>query len=136
MRSGRRILALVLAASLGFAAVVLPPILAGVPQDYASPLFPVVYNSVEHMMTVPTFLGLLLAGLVAGYLAPRMWLLAGVATMAVLPVLSILEMIADFSSHNLIPFELLIYAMLSLIGGTGAWLGSRLHRRRGSSRLE
>lgn len=52
----------------------------------------------------------------------RAWLF-GAATVSLVPVVIAFEFAGDRTSHNLLPFELAIYAFLALPGALGAAVG-------------
>jgi hypothetical protein len=57
--------------------------------------------------------------------------LAGLAMIAVFPLAAVYEATRFEGSHNLIPFELLSYVLLSLPVAYAAWVGRALARRNG-----
>jgi len=93
-------------AAAGWAAVWLPWWLA---RDLGSTR---ATNPIDGMQLVT--LGLLAAiGVGAGLLAPRRGWVCALATLAVLPVLVLIDLVRDPTSHNLLPFELAGYAVLT-----------------------
>lgn len=78
-----------------------------------APLFPLLRTAVEHLSPA-TFIGLGVLGLGAGLATrlPRAGI--GLASIAALPLAAFAEMAADGTSHNLIPFELAMYAFMAL----------------------
>lgn len=122
------VLSCVAAAGLGVAAVVLP--VHGNPalQHYDSPLFPDVRRGIEGMNGA-SLVFLALAGFIPAAFGRAHPLLIGVATMALFPFMSFAEMIADPTSHNLWPFEWVLYGVETAPGILGAFLGRRFKRR-------
>jgi hypothetical protein len=56
---------------------------------------------------------------------------AAICQVGSLPIFAVIEMLKDSTSHNLWPFEFLIYAALSLVpllGVSAAWLIGRLFK--------
>ena len=121
--------ALVLAPVLGILAMILPVIVERPTRWDDSPLFPVVRNAVEH--AGPWQMALLfLAGIALGALSRRRALVLGLAAVILLPLAAIAEMFADPTSHNLWPFEFLIYGFYGCVVAAGAAIVHRSRRRR------
>lgn len=109
---------------VGMLAVTLPVLVnPGAYRWYDSRLFPIVNTAVEGLAGTAIFL-LFLAGAVVGATVRgiRTWL-ASLAFISLLPAFAFAEMAVDSSSHNLIPFELLIYLMLALVPAAGIGVG-------------
>ncbi len=121
------ILSCVAAAILGLVGVALAGELAPPLSGHESPLFPAVDRGVEGMNGASLVL-LGLAGFAPAAFRRAHPLLVGISTMALFPVLSIAEMVADPTSHNLWPFEWFFYALETLPGILGAFLGRRFAR--------
>ena len=123
-------------AILGLAAVTLPAMHAHWRAVYALPPFTLEKLGIDHFQPISVAL-LILAGVLASFIVGRgRWLIAGLATMLAFPVIMLVEMIRDSSSHNLFPFELISYAVLTIPALTAAaltdWLRGRFsfHPRR------
>jgi len=129
----------VFAAIGGVCSLVLPPYLTsgGLPQPaYGWPLirwFALAWANVHVTVSMVCFFVL---GLALGVAQPRWWWLLAVAAVALPPVLLAINVLQDWTrdatSHNLFPFEFLIYAFVSLPALVGAFLGflsRRLLRR-------
>ena len=114
------------AAAMGLTSVVLP-VLIFRPRWHSSGLWPVVTTGVEEMSWL-TLLLLLLSGLVIGCWSNMRPVVLGLLTMAGLPAVAVLDMIANPKSHNLFPFEFAIYAALSLIAAAGAYAAQGVRR--------
>ena len=116
----RRSIALVIACSLaGYLSFWLPwqmAIQSGA--TYAS-------NPVDGMQPI-TILMLLLIGFLSALFAPKRFWLGGVSAIALLPILAVVEMIRDPSTHNLFPIEFLIYGFLTLPGILGGYLATKV----------
>jgi hypothetical protein len=111
--SARRLIgACLLGVTSGFILIVLPELLRG---EYAGSLFALVAASVKNISGV--HLLLLLAGGVFWGLVLRwpysFW--AAVFQVGILPIFTVCEIANDPTAHNLWPFELLIYAALTLV---------------------
>jgi hypothetical protein len=108
-------------AVVGFILIILPSILH---REHIHSVFDLVRSSVKDMSAV--HLVLLFAGGFFWGLALK-WpysLCASACQVAGLPLIAVLEMISDPTSHNLWPFEFLIYAALAVICLIGMTAGS------------
>jgi hypothetical protein len=123
------------AAIAGVCSVVLPPYLTngGLSQPaYGWPLiswFALAWANVRFTDSVICFL---LLGLALGVAQPRRWWLLALTAIIFPPLLLTINIIHDWTrdatSHNLFPFEFLIYATISLPALVGAFLGFLLRR--------
>lgn len=114
--------------------MLLPVVLSPPAGSYDAPLFPLLRTAIETIGLEQLGL-LLLAGVLLGFVTQkRMWLL-GLAAIAPLPVAAVLEMLVDPSSHNLFPFEFLLYGLYSLIVVAGL-VAARMIRRAVRSRAD
>ncbi len=120
------------AAILGVIGVVLAGRLSPPPSGYDSPLFPAVDRGIEGLNGLSLVM-LAAAGFVPAAFRKAPPVLIGMATMALFPVMSLAEMIADPTSHNLWPFEWFLYGVETLPGLVGAFLGQRFGRTSDSS---
>lgn len=66
-----------------------------------------------------------LIGFIYGLLIPKYWFLSFPAAWWVVPFNFLLDAIPNPQSHNLWPFELLIFAVLNIPTIIAAWLGRR-----------
>ena len=113
----------VIAAVAGYLAVWIPWTMAGSHQ-----------NLVDGMQPI-SLLYLLSVGLGCGLVVPRLFWVAGLASMALFPVMAIVELARDPTSHNLLPLEFVVYAFLTIPALFGGVLGWRIrvllarHRR-------
>jgi len=80
-------------------------------------------------MSSLTFVFLFVSGLLLGLLGRGNPFLLGLATLALLPLLAIAEMVASPTSHNLWPLEFAIYGFISLIAVLGAYIGRYVQKR-------
>lgn len=92
-----------------------------------APLFPVLATGVQYLSWL-TFVLLFVSGVALGFFGARYALLLGIGTILPLVVGAIAEMVAAPTSHNLWPFEFLIYLLLSLIAAVGVPIGRYLGR--------
>ena len=115
------LISLVAASLLGLAAFIAPiPILH--PRPYSAPLFPLLRTGVEGM-SVLTIVFLFCAGFLVGCFGRGHPFFLGIATVVLLPVAAVAEMIVSSTSHNLWPLEFAIYGFVSLSSVAGAFLG-------------
>jgi hypothetical protein len=125
----RLIAVLACIAALGIACIVVPVL--NLPQKPA-PLFPLLHTGIEKMTWVPIAL-LAALGLVAG-VATRapVWAIA-IASVALLPCAAIAEMVKDGTSHNLIPFEIIMYGFMAIpvlaMAAVGRFARNRFSKR-------
>lgn len=117
------------AALLGLAAITLPAMYTQWRAVHTLPPFTLEKLGIDHFQPISVAL-LILAGVVASLVVGRgRWAIAGLSTMLGFPVLMLVEMIRDSTSHNLFPFELISYAVLTIPGLTAAaitdWLRGR-----------
>lgn len=123
-RSARIAIEVVLTAGAGFLACAVPVHLDPGHRDYGSLL----RNTVEGFEMYSLAL-LAAVGFLAGLFGSASVLLLGVATVAVLPAWSLLDM-AVGHDHNLFPVEFAFFGGYALFGVLGAWLGRRARSRR------
>ena len=114
------------AAALGVAAVVLA-VHGHAVDGSASPVFPAVARGIEGLNGWSVIF-LIVAGFILGVFGKAHPLLIGLATMAFFPMMSLVDVIVDSTSHNLLPFECAIYAFLTVPGILGAFAGRRFRR--------
>ena len=121
----RNLWAFGLSAVIGLLAVTAPVLLGARRPLPPAPISGVVRAAVENAGLL-SVLGLLVAGAVARYLvAAPVWLI-GFGTVAALPIFAIAEMFVDPTSHNLWPFEFVVYGIGSVPGLLGAIVGHGL----------
>jgi integral membrane sensor domain MASE1 len=80
-------------------------------------------------MSYLTFIFLFVSGLLLGLLGRGHPFLLGLATLALLPLLAIAEMVASPTSHNLWPLEFAIYGVISLSAVLGAYIGRNVQKK-------
>jgi len=125
--SRRWIVPFVLAPVLGLLSLILPVI--GSPRRVPAPLFPLVATGVKHMSLAT--LGLLFSSgvVLGGAFGGRTPWAASFVVFAAMPFIILAEVIVDPTSHNLFPFELLMYGALSLMTLAGSGIGMLVRRR-------
>jgi len=79
-------------------------------------------NMVDGMRPI-SLLYLVLVGLGCGLAVPHRFWVAGLASMALFPVMAILGAVRDPTSHNLLGLEFVIYGFLTLPAIVGGALG-------------
>lgn len=90
-------------------------------------------DAFDHPVSAIVALGVVFGvGVFGGRLLPRKALLAGLGTVALFPVAIAIECVCKPTSHNLLPFEVIIYGPLAVAGLAGAFAGRYLARRPGS----
>ena len=120
--SRRWMLPFFLAPVLGVLSLVLP-VLAFSPPRVEAPLFPLLATGVKHMSFATLGLLFLSGVLLSGAFSARASWAASFLVLAAMPLVILADGIADPSSHNLFPFELVMYGALSLITLLGAGVG-------------
>lgn len=114
---------------LGLLAIVVPVLF--VPdhgKTYNDSLFPVIRLGVERISYWSAIL-LFSTGFIMKFFTSLNGWKVGLLTVAFLPVITFLEIIADSSSHNLWPIELVFYAVFSIPAIIGAWLSHFLRKK-------
>lgn len=117
-----------LAAILGFLSIILPTFFLPDLKQYDSPLFPIVRTGIEGVSKW-SFIFLFLSGLGVSLLGKLSSWKIGLMTMGLFPVLAILEIIADQTSHNMLPIEIIFYSIYSIPAIIGAYLAQVIKRR-------
>jgi hypothetical protein len=100
--TGQVLVIAVIAAVAGYLAVWIPWSLAGSHK-----------NMVDGMRPV-SLLYLLLVGFGCGFAVPHRFWVAGLASVALFPVMAIIGAIRDPNSHNLLGIEFIVYGFLTL----------------------
>ena len=106
----------IIAAIAGYLAVSIPWSLAGSDK-----------NMVDGMRPI-SLLYLVLVGLGCGLAVPHRFWVAGLASMALFPVMAILGAVRDPTSHNLLGLEFVIYGFLTLPAILGGALGKLIRK--------
>src|SRR5687768_16709930 len=79
--------------------------------------------------TVLTAVIFFIAGILIGYFLKLNPWLSGICLILVLPVASVCEIVLDSNSHNLFPFELIVYFVFALPPVAGTYFGRFLLKR-------
>jgi len=106
----------IIAAIAGYLAVWIPWSLAGSDK-----------NMVDGMRPI-SLLYLVLVGLGCGLAVPHRFWVAGLASMALFPVMAILGAVRNPTSHNLLGLEFVIYGFLTLPAILGGALGKLIRK--------
>lgn len=115
---------------LGIGSLLLPVWVSHTPDTLPVSLSILIRDAVEEM-GVSTIALLFGSGVLIGWFWSRpVSLLCAVTTVAWLPVVSMIDMMTDATSHNLWPFEFILYGVLSLVPLGGSLLGAQLAKRR------
>ena len=89
---------------LGIISLILPTYFLTELKQYESPLFPIIATSVNGISIWSIFL-LAISGFIISLFSKIEGWKIGLSTMALFPIMTIIEMIVDSSSHTLFPFE-------------------------------
>lgn len=116
-----------LASILGVMSIVLPTFFLPDLKQYDSPLFPLIKTGIEGI-SIWSFGLLLLSGFGVKLWSKLSGWKIGLTTMALFPIMVIFEMIVDSSSHNLFPFEFILYAVYSVPAMIGAYLAQGINK--------
>jgi len=136
-QSRRRILIFWMAVALvgGVCSLVLPPyfVAGGLVQPaYGRPLIPWFAIAWANISLTATMVCYYLLGFTVGAAQPKSWRPLALATVAASPALIAAHILHDWThdptSHNLFPFEFLIYTFIALPGPIGAYCGSLFRR--------
>ena len=115
VRINRQVLIIAITAAVaGYLAVWIPWMLAGSQKNMVDGFRPI------------SLLYLTLVGFVCGLAVPRRFWVAGLASMALFPVMAIVGAVRDPASHNLLPIELVIYGFLTLPALLGGAVGKMI----------
>lgn len=109
-----------LAGFLGLLSILLPTFFIPDMRQYDSPLFPAIRTGIEGI-SMWSFLFLLISGFgVRLFNKMSPWKI-GLMTMSIFPVLAIIEILVDNTSHKMLPFEFIFYAACSIPAMIGAY---------------
>ena len=98
---------------LGIISLILPTYFLTELKQYESPLFPIIATAVNGI-SIWAIILLVISGFSISLFSNIEGWKIGLSTMALFPIMSILEMIVDTSSHNLFPLEFIFYAVLAI----------------------
>lgn len=114
-----------LVAVLGVLSILLPTLFMPDLRQYDAPLFPIIRTALEGVSTW-SFGLLFCSGFCMKWVSKLPSWKIGISTMALFPIIAILEILADSSSHNMLPFEFIMYAVYSIPAIIGAYLAERI----------
>ena len=119
---------IIYSAFAGMACVVIPPYIFGHTANDADhyALVPFISKGLENLMFIPTGILLLISGFLFGYYRSKEWFIVGLSAMGIFPLLTLLEVIFHPTSHNMLPFEIVGYGIISIPSIFGAFIGSRV----------
>lgn len=118
-----------LTAVLGVLSILLPVFFQAGLKHYESTLFSLIRDGVEGI-SMWSFALLFSTGFVMRFYTNLSGWKIGLATMALFPVMAILELIVDSTSHNLLPIEIIMYAIYAIPAIIGAYMGQGVQRIR------
>ncbi|MFN0205646.1 MAG: hypothetical protein ACKVS6_04955 [Planctomycetota bacterium] len=125
----RTLIEMFLAACLGMAVVIIPVALDPNSKKYDAAFLPWIRNGVEGAKPI-SYLLLVIVGAIFGYFGRGHFGFVGMATMALFPIWSCLDMFMG-NDHNLFPIEWIFYGIQSLLGMLGAGIGRFIAKRNG-----
>lgn len=121
---------LVLAMVLGYASLILPPILTPGEDQFRIPI-PIQQISVltdSKLSGLMSVIALCLTGVLLGFLDPELGPLWSFATMLPVAVLTTIEFLFRLAPHHLYPVEMFMYFVQAMPALIGAFVGCFLHR--------
>jgi hypothetical protein len=113
LRPTEWVVVFIIAPAFGIVATCLPAQLAGTTRIHDDSMWPLLENSVESLQFAPTIVLLFLGGVGVERLARRVATPASATVMGAFVGLALVEGTVRRGTHNLIPFELALYAFLS-----------------------
>ncbi len=111
----------------GMGGFVLPILFWPPAKTYDAPLFPLVRTAVE-TLNPASFAAIFVVGCLAGFCCRLPVKVIGLAAMTLFPLAAFAEIAKDGTSHNLIPFEIVAYALYSIVPFFGGLLGRGVRR--------
>ncbi len=121
------ILSIIAISILGMISVILPTLFLKDLKPYDSPVFPLIRIGIEGL-SIYSFIFLLLSGFIVKQWSKVSSWKIGLMSMILFPFAAIIEMIVDSSSHNLFPFEFLIYLLMAIPSLAGAYLAQLIYK--------
>jgi hypothetical protein len=117
-----------LTAVLGVLSIILPVFFHAGLKHFESPVFTLIRIGIEGI-SMWSFAFLFSTGFVMRSFTKLPGWKLGLATMALFPVIAIIELtIFDSTSHNLLPIEFILYAIYTAPGIVGAYIGQGVQR--------
>lgn len=99
---------------------------------HSSSILQFVIYSYKNVEFFPTMALLAMSGIIIGFLTKRLCVFLGMSSILVFPSVAIYEMVRDPTSHNLWPFEFVIYFAFSIPAIVGACVGKKIAERKKS----
>ena len=120
----------------GYLVVVVPGLILK-PELLSSPFLKATWRAFDHTPFLAVVTGLFLTGVVFGAMLGRLEGLVGCATMTAFPIILLVDVVlismnrSDLAgaSHNLLPFSLISFGVMSVPGLAGAIAGGYLRKR-------
>ena len=126
----REIVATLVVFMLGALAWVLPPHVMGrIVERYPGTTWGWLGDGISNIQPSLSVPIIVIIGIVYGFMNPRWFAIAFIATFWILPFNIALDISNNPSSHNLFPFELVIFAFYNLPSFVGAWIGRFLNTK-------
>lgn len=88
--------------------------------------FSISVDIVDDLRVIPGLFLFFLASIILGMIDKIRWWIVGVSMAMPLPLMSIYDIIQNGSSHNLWPFEYMIYIAIMFISTVGSYIGYRV----------
>jgi len=106
---------------LGVLSIILPTFILQDVKQYESPLFSIIRTGIEGF-SVWSIIFLFSTGFGMKFYTKLSGWKIGLSTMALFPIMAMMEMIVDSNSHNMFPFEFIVYAITTIPGIIGAYI--------------
>jgi len=106
---------------LGVLSIVFPVFFQPDLKQYDAPLFPLIRTGIEGI-SIWSFIFLFLSGFVVKFFIELSGWKIGLLTMALFPIWILAEVIIDPTSHNLFPFEIILYSLYTIPAIIGAYI--------------
>jgi TRAP-type mannitol/chloroaromatic compound transport system permease small subunit len=97
---------------------------------HSSSILELVAYSYKKVVLLPTMALLALSGIRIGFVVKRLCVFLGMSSILVFPSAAIYEMVKDPFSHNLWPFEFIMYFAFSIPAIVGACIGKKIAERK------
>jgi hypothetical protein len=104
---------------LGMLSLILPVFILGDLKPYESPLFPLIRTGIEGM-SIYSLSFLFLSGFIVKLFSKASFWKIGLMSMTLFPLATFCEMIFDPTSHNMFPFEFILYVIYTIPAIIGA----------------
>jgi hypothetical protein len=114
---------------IGLLSVVLPPFILGIKKAYPTLFLTAIENVSIYSICISAVL-LILWGCYFGLVNPEHWGQLTIVSIGLYPIMIIIDLIIDPTSHNLWPFELIQYVFVIVPVYIGALVGTEIAKRR------